>query len=239
MKEQQLFSKMRQAIDRYKMIEAGDVVAVGISGGKDSLTLLRGMVGLSKFYPIPFTVKAITVDLGYEGTDYSKIKQLCEKLGVEYRIEYTKINTMLPKENPCSLCARLRKGALNAAIKEMGCNKVAYAHHMDDVIETMMLSLVYEGRFSTFWPVTFLEGSDVTLIRPMIFVTESEVIGFKNKYDLPVMKSQCDYEPETERAYIKQLIRDINAHTRGVKKRMMTAILNGNLEGWDVKKTEN
>jgi len=237
MKEQQLFSKMRQAMEQYKMIEEGDVVAVGISGGKDSLTLLRGMVGLSKFYPIPFQVKAITVDLGYEGTDYSEIKKLCDELGVEYRIEYTKINTMLPSENPCSLCARLRKGALNQAIKEMGCNKVAYAHHMDDVIETMMLSLIYEGRFSTFWPVTFLEGSDITLIRPMILVTEAEVIGFKNKYDLPVMKSQCDYEPETQRAYVKQLITEINRHTPGVKKRMMTAIRNGNLEGWGDKES--
>ena len=232
MQLQQLYSLTRQAIQKYNMISDGDVIAVGISGGKDSLTLLYALSGLRKFYPASFTIKAITVDLGYDDFDLSKIEELCKSLDVEYKIVHTNIKDMLPKENPCSLCARLRKGALISEIKNMGCNKVAYAHHMDDVIETMMLSLIYEGRFSSFWPVTHLDDTNIDIIRPLIFVPEANVIGFKNKYALPVVTSPCPYEPETERAYIKNLIRDINNHTKDVKKRLMTAIVNGNIEGW-------
>ena len=161
MKLQKLLSYTRQAVDEYEMIQEGDKIAIGISGGKDSLTLLYALTNLQKFYPKQFDLIAITVDLGYEGFDLSKIKQLCNDLGVEYHIVSTKIGEMVTGDtlegSACSLCARLRKGALNDAAKELGCNKVAYGHHMDDVIETMMLALVYEGRFCSFWPVTFLD----------------------------------------------------------------------------------
>ena len=154
MKLQKLLSYTRQAVDDYHMIEEGDKIAVGISGGKDSLTLLYALSYLKKFYPIHFDLVGVTVDLGYGGFDLSKIKELCNDLDIEYHIVSTKIGEMVTSKqsegSPCSLCARLRKGALNDAAKELGCNKVAYGHHMDDVIETMMLALIYEGRFCSF-----------------------------------------------------------------------------------------
>ena len=229
---QRLYSYLRQAIDKYNMIEEGDRIAVGISGGKDSLTLLIGLSGLSKFYPKKFEVVGVTVDLGYEGYDTSALSTLCEQCGVEYHVVHTQINEML-SDGECSLCARLRKGAFNNAIKELGCNKIAYAHNMDDVIETLMLSLIYEGRISTFWPVTPYEDNGLTLIRPMILVPKYDVIGFANRNNLPVTKNPCPYESMTQRAYARELIDNMEKHAPGTKKRMMTAIQNGNLEGWN------
>ena len=227
MELQKLYSLTRQAIEDYDMIADGDCIAAGISGGKDSLTMLYALAGLQKFYPKRFTLKAITVDLGYPGFDLSEISALCAKLGVEYHILSTKIMEMLPADPdhvPCSLCSRLRKGALNQKALELGCNKIAYAHHMDDAVETMMLSLIYEGDFHSFDPVTHWERTGLVLIRPMIYLTEKNVIGFKNKMHLPIASTGCPYEPETERAYVKELLRDINHHAPGVKQRMLTAI---------------
>lgn len=232
MKLQRLYSLTRQALDQYDMIESGDRIAVGISGGKDSLTLLYAMSGLQRFYPKSFTLTGITVDLGYNGASFTEIDKLCKTLGIEYHVVNTDIGEMLPEQKPCSLCARLRKGALNQKALELGCNKIAYAHHMDDVIETLMMSLIYEGRLSCFWPVTAMEDTGLTVIRPMLFVPEADIIGFKNRYQLPVVASGCPYEQETERAYVKELIRQLNLHTPGVKKRLMTAVIHGNLEGW-------
>lgn len=232
MKLQRLYSLTRQALDQYDMIESGDRIAVGISGGKDSLTLLYAMSGLQRFYPKSFTLTGITVDLGYNGASFTEIDKLCQTLGIEYHVVNTDIGEMLPEQKPCSLCARLRKGALNQKALELGCNKIAYAHHMDDVIETLMMSLIYEGRLSCFWPVTAMEDTGLTVIRPMLFVPEADIIGFKNRYQLPVVASGCPYEEETERAYVKELIRQLNLHTPGVKKRLMTAVIHGNLEGW-------
>ena len=223
MDTQRLYSYLRQAIDKYNMIECGDKIAIGVSGGKDSLTLLYGLSGLRRFYPKKFDLIAVTVDLGYEGFDYSEISKLCEKLEVEYHVVHTQINEML-SEGDCSLCARLRKGAFNQKIVELGCNKFAYAHNMDDVIETMMMSLIYEGRFSTFWPVTSYEDTGITMIRPMIFVPKSRVNGFCNKYELKVIKNPCPYEKQTERAYVRELIAQMEEHAPGTKNRMMTAI---------------
>lgn len=236
MKLQKLLSYTRQAIDEYEMIQDGDKIAIGISGGKDSLTLLYALANLQKFYPKPFSLTAITVDLGYEGFDLSGIQALCQELQIEYHIIPTKIGAMVTSDHlegsACSLCARLRKGALNDAAKSLGCNKVAYGHHMDDVIETMMLSLIYEGRFCSFWPVTYLDKTKLTIIRPMIYVPESEVKGFEHKYALPITKNPCPIEGSTKREYVKSLIRQINQENPGVKKRMFHAIKDGNLEGW-------
>lgn len=231
MTTQKLYSYLRQAIDDYNMIAEGDKLAVGISGGKDSLTLLKGLAGLKRFYPKKFDMVAITVDLGYEDYDVSEIDSFCNELGVEYVVEKTKIKDMIG-EGECSLCARLRKGALNESALSMGCNKIVYAHNMDDVIETMMLSLIYEGRFSTFWPVTFLEQSGLTLIRPLIYAPASEIRGYANKNMLPTKKNPCPYDSTTERSYVRKLIEDINKHAPGVKKRMMTAITGGSIEQW-------
>ena len=221
------------------MIDDGDHIAVGISGGKDSLTLLYALHGLKRFYPKKFELSAITVDLGYEKFDTEPFSALCEGLGVPYTVVKTDIAKILFEErkesNPCSLCAKMRKGALNDAVKEMGCNKVAYAHHKDDIIETMLLSLIFEGRFHSFSPKTYLDRMDLTVIRPMMYVDEMDVIGFQHKYDLPVAKSRCPIDGFTKREYAKDLVKQLNAEHPGARNRMFTAIVNGNISGWPEK----
>lgn len=233
---QQVLSLVRKAVDDYKMIEDGDKIAIGISGGKDSLTLLYALKNLQRFYPKKFDIIAITVDLGFENLNLDKIKDLCKELGVEYLIKKTEIGKIVfedrKESNPCSLCAKMRKGALNDAIKEAGCNKIAYAHHKDDVVDTMMMSLVFEGRFHTFSPVTFLDRTELTVIRPLMYMNEADVIGFIHKYNVPVVKSPCPADGHTKREYIKQLIRQINLEAPGVTERMFTAIRTGELKGW-------
>lgn len=236
MKLQQVMSLTRKAIDDYHMIEEGDKIAIGISGGKDSLTLLHALSGIKRFYPIPFELCAVTVDLGFNNLNLTKIQELCDELKVPYHIVKTDIAQIIfedrKESNPCSLCAKMRKGALNDAMKQIGCNKVAYAHHKDDVIETMMMSLVYEGRIHTFRPVTYLDKTDITVIRPLVYMNEVDVIGFVNKYNVPVVKSPCPADGHTKREYIKNLIRDINLETPGVKQRMFTAIQTAEIDGW-------
>ena len=241
MKLQQLLSFTRKAVDEYQMIEAGDKIAVGISGGKDSLTLLYALAGLRRFYPKPFDLIAITVDLGYEKFHTEKIEALCKELDVPYHVVKTDIARILFEErkesNPCSLCAKMRKGALNEAVKKLGCNKVAYAHHKDDIIETMILSLIFEGRFHSFSPKSYLDRMDLTVIRPMMYVNEADVIGFQRKYELPVEKSRCPVDGLTKRQYAKDLIHQLELDHPGAKQRMFTAIINGNIEGWPVRLT--
>jgi len=236
MKLQQVLSYTRRAIDDYHMIEEGDKIAIGISGGKDSLTLLYALHGLRRFYPKHFDIHAVTVDLGFQNLNLEKIQELCESLEVEYTIVKTDIANIIFNErkesNPCSLCAKMRKGALNDAIKAAGCNKVAYAHHKDDVVETMLMSLIFEGRFHTFSPVTYLDRMDLTVIRPLMYMNEADVIGFINKYEVPVVKSPCPADGYTKREYVKQLLRTLNLENPGVKERMFTAIQTGNLKGW-------
>ena len=214
MKLQQVYSLTRKAIDDYHMIQAGDEIAVGISGGKDSLTLLYALQGLRRFYPHPFKLCAVTVDLGFDNLKLDKISDLCEDLDVPYHIIHTDIAKIIFEDrresNPCSLCAKMRKGALNDAMKAIGCNKVAYAHHKDDVVETMMMSLIYEGRLHTFRPVTYLDRTDITVIRPLVYMNEADVIGFVNKYKVPVVKSPCPADGHTKREYIKNLVQKIN-----------------------------
>lgn len=236
MRLQQVLSYVRKAVDDYKMINENDRIAVGISGGKDSLTLLYALNSLKRFYPNSFDIHAVTVDLGFENLNLDAIKSLCEDLGVEYTIVKTDIAHIVFEErkesNPCSLCAKMRKGALNDAIKAAGCNKVAYAHHKDDVVETMLMSLIYEGRFHTFSPVTYLDRTELTVIRPLIYMNEADVIGFVNKHNVPVVKSPCPADGHTKREYIKTLLRQLNLESPGVKERMFTAIQSGNLKGW-------
>lgn len=236
MKLQRVMSLVRQAIDDYQMIESGDKIAVGISGGKDSLTLLYALHGLQRFYPISFTLCAVTVDLGFENLKLDKIKELCGSLQIPYYVIKTDIGKIIFEErrekNPCSLCAKMRKGALNDVIRELGCNKVAYAHHKDDVVDTLMMSLIYEGRLHTFQPVTHLDKTEITVIRPLIYMNEADIIGFVHKYDVPVVKSPCPADRHTKREYIKELLQGINQETPGVKERMFTAVQNGKLEGW-------
>lgn len=236
MKLQQLLSYTRKAIDDYKMIQPGDKIAIGISGGKDSLTLLYALKHLQRFYPSPFELIAITVNLGYSEFNLDKIKALCQELDISYYVVNTDIAQIIfhdrKEHSPCSLCAKMRKGALNQKAKELGCNKVAYAHHKDDIVETMLLSLIYEGRFYSFSPVTYLDRMDLTVIRPMMYVPEADVIGFHNRYQLPVEKNPCPVDGVTRREYVKQFLRQLNLENPGVKNRMFTAIVNGKIPGW-------
>ncbi|MCI8416109.1 MAG: tRNA 2-thiocytidine(32) synthetase TtcA [Lachnospiraceae bacterium] len=231
MKLQQLLSYTRRAVDDFQMIVPGDKIAVGISGGKDSLTLLYALHGLKRFYPVPFQLTAITVNLGFPDFDLEPIRALCAQLEVPYLVVNTDIYEIIfhvrKESNPCALCAKMRKGALNQAIKEAGCNKVAYAHHKDDVVETMLLSLLYEGRFHSFAPVTYLDRMDLTVIRPLLYVNEADVIGFQHKYQLPVCKSPCPADGHTRREYAKNLLRQLNQDAPGAKERMFRAIQNG------------
>ena len=243
MKLQQLLSLTRKAVDEYQMISEGDHIAVGISGGKDSLTLLYALHGLKRFYPNKFKLSAVTVDLGYSECDFTPVTCLCSQLDIPYKIVKTDIARILFEErkesNPCSLCAKMRKGALNQAVKDMGCNKVAYAHHKDDIIEKMLLSLIFEGRFYSFSPRTYLDRRDLTVIRPMMFVSEADVVGFQNKYNLPVVKSRCPIDGYTKRQYAKELVKELNLAHPGAKQRMFTAVLNGDIQGWPERKQKS
>lgn len=234
---QKVMSLTRKALEDYNMIEENDKIAIGISGGKDSLTLLCALNGLKRFYPKKFDIVAVTVDLGFKNINFDELKAFCSKLGVEYHIVTTDIYDIIfesrKEQNPCSLCAKMRKGALNEFAKKMNCNKIAYAHHKDDVVETMMMSLIYEGRLHTFSPVTYLDRTELTVIRPLIYMEEADVKGFVNKAGLPVLKSACPVDGYTKREYVKNLIKDINSESNGVKSRMFSAITNYPLKGWD------
>ena len=227
MEQKRLLSLVRQAVDEYGMIEDGDRIAVGISGGKDSLTLLYALNGLRQFYPKKFEIEAVTVDLGFS-MDYSGVQELCDKLGVHYTVINTQIKKIVfderKEKNPCSLCAKLRKGALNDGIKELGCNKVAYAHHKDDCVNTMLLSLIYEGRFQSLEPLTELVRSGITVIRPLIFVNEADIKGFMNKHALPVVENKCPADGATKREYVGELVKQINKESPGVRDRLFSAI---------------
>lgn len=240
MKLQQLLSYTRKAVDDYQMIQAGDKIAVGISGGKDSLALLYALAHLRIFYPNSFEIIAITVDLGWGNFQLDEIKKLCEKLNVEYVTVKTDIADIVFEQrketNPCSLCAKMRKGALNEKIKELGCNKVAYGHHKDDVVETLLLSMIFEGRLHCFAPVTYLDRMDLTVIRPLLYVNEADIIGFKNKMELPVAKSPCPMDGYTKREYAKDLVKQLNQDHPGAKERIFRAIVNGNIKGWEKNK---
>lgn len=229
MKLQQLLSFTRRAVDDYHMIESGDRIAIGISGGKDSLAMLYALHGLKRFYPFSFELEAITVNLGFPDFNLDGIRKLCKELNVHYTVVPTDIYDIVfqvrKESNPCALCAKMRKGALNQAIKESGCNKVAYAHHKDDVVETMLLSLIFEGRFHTFAPVTYLDRMDLTVIRPLMYVNEADVIGFQHKYELPVCKSPCPADGHTKREYAKKLLHQLNQEHPGTKERMFRAVL--------------
>lgn len=236
MKLRKLLSLVRQAVEKYHMIEAGDRIAVGVSGGKDSLTLLYALKELSRFYPEPFEVCAVSVDLGYENTDFSGIQAFCEQLGVELSVIHTQIGRIVMEErkehNPCSLCAKMRKGALVQEALRLKCSKIAYAHHKDDFVETMLLSLIFQGQFYAFPPVTWFEDTGLTVLRPMMLVEEAQVRGFCNRYRIPVMKSPCPVDGTTKRAYAKELLARIQRDHPGAKERMFHAITEGNIFDW-------
>lgn len=224
---QKLLSYLRRGVDDYKMINENDHITVGVSGGKDSLALLVGLANLRRFYPKSFKLSAVTLDMGF-GMDFSPVEKLCDELGVEYVLKKTDIAEILfdirKETNPCSLCAKMRRGALHDAALELGSHKVALGHHNDDALDTFMLSLVYEGRVNCFSPVTYLDRKDITLIRPMIYAPENFVIGFAKKYELPIVKNRCPEDKRTKREYAKNLIKQLEKENPGFKTRLFTAI---------------
>lgn len=234
-----ILSSMRRAIQDYNMISPGDKIAVGISGGKDSLALLAALAAYRKFSDIPFEVMGITVDMGFEGTDYTEIENFCKELGVSYVCKKTNIAEIIfdiRKENrPCSLCAKMRRGALNDLAVENGCNKVALGHHNEDVIETFFLSLFYEGRIYSFSPVTYLSRKDMYVIRPLIYTAEGDIKGYAKRCSLPVVKNPCPMDGFSKRQDMKDFINEKNALDHSFKTRMMHAIQTG-IDEWKIEK---
>ena len=232
-----ILSYTRRAVDDYGMIREGDRIAVGVSAGKDSLTLLYAMATLKRFYPIPFDLCAITVDMGFEGGgNFDEIRALCDKLGVPYHVvpsEIAKIIFEVRKEpNPCSLCAKLRRGALNNAAKALGCTTVALGHHFDDAVETFMLNLFFEGRIGCFQPVTYLSRVDLRVIRPLLYTPEKEVTAFAAAASLPVVPSSCPADKNTERESMKQLLRQLERENKGLRHRIFGAMQRAGVDGF-------
>ena len=231
-----LLSYTRRAVDDYSMINEGDKIAVGVSAGKDSLALLCALSQLRRFYPKKFELIAITVDMGFDGMDFSPIKNFCEDLNVEYHVVPTQISKIIfdvrKESNPCSLCAKMRRGALHTAAKELGCNKVALGHHFDDVVETFMLNLFYEGRLGCFQPVTYLSRIDLHVIRPLIYMPEKDVRYFANKVELPVISSPCPADKATEREEMKQLLHTLERENKGLRYRIFGALCRGEIDGF-------
>ena len=232
---QRILSYMRRAIDDYSMIEDGDRIAVGVSGGKDSITMLMGLATLRRFYPKKFEIEAITLDMGFEGTDFSPIADLCKSIDVNYTVVKTDIKAVVfdirKETNPCALCAKMRKGALNEKALEMGCKKVALGHHNEDVIETFFLSLFYEGRLNCFSPVTYLDRKGVTLVRPLIYTPEKLVKAFAKNNGIPIVKNPCPADGNTKRERMKEFVAQQHAEDKGFKERVFGAVVRG-LDGW-------
>ena len=236
MDTRRLLSFVRRAVDDYEMIQDGDRIAVGISGGKDSLALLAGLAGLRYFYPKKFELVALTVDMGFDGVDFSAIEALCRELDVPYHVKKTEIAQIIfdirKEKNPCSLCAKMRRGVLHSTAKELGCNKIAFGHHFDDVVETFMLNLFHEGRIGCFQPVTYLSRADITLIRPLIYMPEKDVRYFANRENLPVVKSPCPADGHTEREEMKKLLDTLERQHKGIRHRIFGAIERGEIDGF-------
>ncbi len=227
---QRLTSLLRQCIQRYDMIQPGDNIAVGLSGGKDSLCLLMGLSALRRFYPAPFQLHAIHVDVGAGMTEENlqRMADFCAGLEVPFHHIPTQIYQIVFEErkekNPCALCAKMRKGALNQAALDLGCRKIAYAHHKDDFIETLMMNLLLEGRCDCFPPVTQLDRTGLQVLRPMLYVDERDVIGFTRKYALPVVKNPCPADGRTRREDVKQFIRQSRTQFPGIRESLFSAV---------------
>lgn len=225
---QKLLSKMRQAINDYNLIENGDKIAVGLSGGKDSVTLLNLLNAYKKFSPEKFELIAITLNPG--GVDNSPLYKLCKDLNVPFYEIQTDINKIVfdlrKEKNPCSLCANLRRGALNSTAQKLGCNKVALGHHKDDAIETLLLSMFYEGRINCFSPKTFMAKNNLSLIRPMVYINEGSIKNLVKKYNFPVIKNPCPADGKTKRQEIKEFINEMNMKIPGFKKNIFGSLTN-------------
>ena len=230
---QKLMGLMRRCIEDYKMISPGDKIAVGVSGGKDSLVLLKLLAGLRQY--MDFQVEAITIDMGLE-MDYSGIEEMCRELQVPYTIVKTEIAPIIfayrKEKNPCSMCAKMRRGALNQALLDRGLNKLALGHHYDDAVETFMMNLLFEGRIGCFQPVTDLDRTGIIQIRPMLYIHEKTVDSFARRYELPVVENRCPVDKQTKREEVKKLVYDLSATYPDLKERIFGAMQRLPLPEW-------
>ena len=233
-----LIGLVRRCVEDYNMIAPGDKIGVGVSGGKDSLALLVFLAELRKYHSNPFTLEAITIDLGL-GMDYSGIAQLCEKLEVPFTLVETQIAPVIfdyrKEKNPCSMCSKMRRGALNQALLDKGLNKLALGHHYDDAVETFMMSLLFEGRISCFQPVTDLDRTGIIQIRPMLYVHEQSIQNFSKRYELPILENRCPVDKQTKREEVKILIYDLSATYPELKERIFGAMQRFPLPEWEPK----
>lgn len=225
-----ILGPLRRAVEKYEMIRPGDRIAVGLSGGKDSTALLVAMKRFQYFSPVPFELEGITLDMGFGGMDFEPLVQLCAELDIPYTIKKTQIGPIVfearQEKNPCALCARMKRGALHDLAIERGCRKIALGHHADDAIETFFLSLFYEGRINTFSPVTYLDRKDITLIRPLIFVKEKDIIYNPEIKELPVIKSTCLADGHTKREDMKDMMKELRKTIPELDDRILKAIQN-------------
>lgn len=234
---QQLLSTMRRAIADYGMLQPGDRVAVGISGGKDSLALFDGLCRLQRFLDVPFEIVGVTLDMGFTPSpDYTPIRELAKRYGVDYVVKPTQIGEIIfdvrRETNPCSLCARMRRGALHDEAKAQGCNKVALGHHMDDAVETFFMNLFNEGRIASFSPVSYLSRKELTLIRPMVYLEESRIANAVAREGLPVVKSRCPADGVTNRQATKEWIADRCRQDKGFLQRVFGAMKRSHVSGF-------
>ena len=235
---QKLIGLVRRCVEDYQMIEAGDRIGVGVSGGKDSLALLVFLAELRKYNHKPFEVEAITIDMGL-GMDFSGIEQLCKELDVPFTLVKTEIGPIIfdyrKEKNPCSMCSKMRRGALNQAILDRGLNKLALGHHYDDAVETFVMSLIYEGRISCFQPVTDLDRTGIIQIRPMLYIHEKTIDSFVARRGLPVIENRCPVDKNTKREEIKQLVYDLSATYPDLRERIFGAMQRLPLPEWGPK----
>ena len=235
---QKMMGLVRKCIEDYDMIQPGDRVAVGVSGGKDSLTLLVLLAALRDYYPAPFELGALSVDMGLGGMDFSPVADLCAQLGVPYTVKKTEIGPIIfearKEKNPCSMCAKMRRGALHGLMQEQGFNKIALGHHFDDAVETFLMSLLYEGRIACFEPVTYLSRSGVTQIRPMLYIGEKAVAHFAQERQLPVVHNTCPADKHTKRQEVKELIASMQAQYPELKTRVFGAMQRLPLPQWGI-----
>lgn len=234
-----ILSRTRAAVDDYKMIQKGDKIAVGVSGGKDSLLLLKALCELKRFYSEEFTIVAVTLDMRFNNRDgdFSKIAQMCESYGIEYVVKPTDLYEIIfnirKESNPCSLCARMRRGILHDTAKELGCNKIALGHHLDDAAETFLMNLFIESRIGCFSPVTYLSRKDITMIRPLIYVREREAVAAAERLELPVVESGCPANEHTKREDVKNLINELSAQFGDVPEKIVGAMQRGGIDRWN------
>ena len=233
---QKLMGLVRRCVDDYHMIEAGDRIAVGVSGGKDSLVLVRLLAGLREYFNQPFELEAFTIDMGL-GMDYSPLEALFAEWNVPYHIIKTEIGPIVfdyrKEKNPCSMCAKMRRGALNQAILDLGFNKLALGHHYDDAVETFVMSLLFEGRISCFQPVTNLDRTGVIQIRPMLYIHERTVDNFAVREKLPIVENRCPIDKTTKREEVKRLIYDLSQTYPDLKERIFGAMQRYPLPAWE------